>query len=251
MRPNIFPVLRYADGHAAINWLTDTFGFEKQVVFDAPDGSVAHAELKFGAGAIGVSSAGPAQPGNPWSSVRQGVYVMVTEVDALHDRAKAAGAQIASPLKDQDYGSREFSARDLEGHLWGFGTYAMAPEGEPNICPGLRYRDSRAALEWLERAFGFGKTLAVPGPDGSIVHAESKLGDGAVFLDSGPRDPAVWGNNTQAVYVTVADPDAHHAHAVDRGAKVIMAPHDTPWARSYYVYDLDGFIWGFSTYKPA
>lgn len=251
MKPNIFPVLRYTDGQAAIKWLTDAFGFEKQVAFDAPDGSVAHAELKFGAGVIGVSSAGPARADNPWSSVRQGVYVTVAEVDALHDRAKAAGAEIALPLKDQEYGARDFSARDLEGHLWSFGTYEMSAEGEPNICPGLHYRDSRAALDWLAQAFGFGQTLTVPGPDGAIVHAESKLGDGTIFVDSGPRDPAVWGDKTQAVYVTLADPDAHHKHAVERGARVIMAPHDTPWARSYYVYDLEGFIWGFSTYKPS
>jgi uncharacterized glyoxalase superfamily protein PhnB len=251
MTPNISPVLRYKDGHAAITWLADAFGFEKQGVFDAPDGSVAHAELKIGDGVIGLSSAGPAQPNNPWSSVRQGIYVTVKEVDALHDRAVAAGAGIVSPLKDQDYGSREFGARDLDGHLWGFGTYAMAKEGEPNIFPGVHYRDSRAALDWLARAFGFSKTLEVPGPDGSIVHAESRLGDGTIFLESGPRDPAVWGENVQAIYVRVADPDEHHKRAVSAGATIIKAPHDTPWARSYYAYDLERFVWGFSTYKPA
>ena len=251
MTPNLFPVLRYKDGHAAIDWLARAFGFDKQGVVDAPDGSVAHAELKLGAGVIGVSSASPAQPGNPWSSIRQGIYVTVSEVDALHDRAKAAGAEIASPLKDQEYGSREFGARDLEGNLWGFGTYAMASAGEPNIFPGLHYRDSRAAIAWLERAFGFRTTFEVPGPDGSILHAESKLGDGTIFIESGPKDPAVWGDNTQAMYLYVADPDAHHARASAAGAAIIKAPHDTPWARSYYAHDLEGFLWGFSTYKPA
>jgi uncharacterized glyoxalase superfamily protein PhnB len=252
MTPNIFPVLRYKDGHAAIDWLARAFGFEKQVVSDAPDGSVAHAELKFGPGVIGVSSAGPAQPGNPWSSVRQGVYVTVTEVDALHDRAKAAGADIASPLKNQDYGSREFGARDLEGHLWGFGTYAMASGGEPNIFPGLHYRDGRAALDWLDRAFGFRKTFEVPGPDGSIMHAESRLGDGTVMLGSGPKDKHVWGDNPQAVCVYLPDPDEHHARAKAAGARIVQPPQDTPYgARAYYAHDLDGFLWGFSTYKPT
>jgi uncharacterized glyoxalase superfamily protein PhnB len=251
MTPNISPVLRYTDGHAAIDWLGRAFGFDKQMVHDAADGGVAHAELKFGAGVIGVSSAGLAQPGNPWSSVRQGIYVTVTDVDALHDRAKSAGADIASPLKDQDYGSREFGARDLEGHLWGFGTYAMASEGEPNIFPGLHYQDSRAALDWLERAFGFKQGLEVPGPDGKVMHAESRLGDGTIFLDSGPRDTAVWGRNAHAVYVHVADPDAHYTRAVAAGAGIVKAPHDTPWARGYCAHDLEGFVWGFSTYKPA
>ena len=44
MKPTIFPVLRYKDAPAAIEWLCRTFLFEKQVVFPAPDGTVAHAE---------------------------------------------------------------------------------------------------------------------------------------------------------------------------------------------------------------
>jgi uncharacterized glyoxalase superfamily protein PhnB len=46
-------------------------------------------------------------------------------------------------------------------------------------------------------------------------------------------------------------PDAHYARAKEAGARIILAPHDTPWARGYYVHDLEGAIWGFSTYKPA
>jgi uncharacterized glyoxalase superfamily protein PhnB len=250
MKPDIFPVLRYQDGHAAIEWLGRAFGFEKHVVFDGPDGSVAHAELRFGPGVVGLSS-GRSTPDNPWSQVRQGIYVCLDEVDALHDRAKAAGADIFSPLKDQDYGSREFGARDLEGRLWSFGTYKMAA-GAPNIIvAGLHYRDGRAALAWLERTFGLGKSLEVPGPDGTPVHAEMRLGDGVIMVDSGPRDAAVWGENDLAIYAYAADPDAHYARAKAAGARIITPPHDTPWARRYYAHDLEGFIWGFSTYKPA
>ena len=139
--------------------------------------------------------------------MRQGIYVCLDEVDTLHDRAKAAGAEIVSPLKDQDYGSREFGARDLEGHLWGFGTYQMAAAGEPNIIvAGLHYRDGRAALAWLERVFGLRKSLEVPGPDGTLVHAEMRLGGAAVMVDSGPKDPAVWGENNLGVYVYTRRP---------------------------------------------
>ena len=253
MKPNIFPALRYKDGHAAIDWLVRVFGFEKQGVFDGPDGSVAHAELRFGPGVFGLSSGHSTASDNPWSQVRQGIYVRVDAVDALHDRAKAAGADIASPLKDQDYGSREFAARDPEGHLWGFGTYDMAPAaGEPNIFVGLHYRDSRAAMAWLERAFGFRKSFEVPGPDGTVLHGEMRLGDGAILIDSGPKDDSTWRGNDQAVHVYLADPDAHYARAKDAGAAILSPPKDTPWgSRGYYAQDLDGFLWGFSTYKPA
>lgn len=50
-------------------------------------------------------------------------HVVVADPDAHHQRAKAAGAQIIKELEDQDYGSRDYSARDLEGNLWSFGTY--------------------------------------------------------------------------------------------------------------------------------
>ena len=98
--------------------------------------------------------------------------------DAHHDRAKAAGADIVVPLKDMDYGSREYSVRDPGGHLWGFGTYDMAGKetGEPNIFIGLHYQDPRAALSWLTRVLGFESLKEVPGPDGNVMHAELQLG---------------------------------------------------------------------------
>jgi uncharacterized glyoxalase superfamily protein PhnB len=66
MTPNIFPAVRYQDGHGAIDWLVRAFGFDTQAVYDAPDGTVAHAQLRFGPGVFGLSSteAGRA-PDNP------------------------------------------------------------------------------------------------------------------------------------------------------------------------------------------
>jgi uncharacterized glyoxalase superfamily protein PhnB len=127
-----------------------------------------------------------------------------------------------------------------------------APDGEPNIFVGLYYRDSRAALAFLERALGLRKTFEVPGVDGTIEHAEMRLGAGAIMLDSGPKDERIWNGNTQAVYVHLADPDAHHARAQEAGARIVRPLHDTPWgSRGYYALDLEGVLWGFSTYKPA
>jgi uncharacterized glyoxalase superfamily protein PhnB len=252
MRPNIFPALRYRDGHAAIDWLVRAFGFEASAVFDTPDGGVGHAELRLGAGVIGLNSAASTPSASPWSGVGQGIYVSLQDVDAHHDRAKAAGAEIVTPLTDQSYGSREYAVRDPGGHLWGFGTYDMqAPQGDPNIFAGLHYSDAPAALDFLERAFGFRKTFEVKGADGQIAHAEMRLGDGAIFIDSGSRNPADWGDNIEAIHVRLADPDAHHARASAAGATITKPPFDTPWARGYYARDPDGFLWGFSTYAPA
>jgi uncharacterized glyoxalase superfamily protein PhnB len=254
LRPNIFPALRYKDARAAMDWLTRAFGFEKDVEFAAADGSIAHAQLHLGPGVIGVSSAHTMPSDHPWSKVRQGIYIRLDNVDAHHDRAKAAGAEIAVPLRDMDYGSREYSVRDPEGHLWGFGTYDMAGKesGEPNIFVGLHYRDPRAALAWLTRALGFEALTEIPGPDGDLMHAEMQLGAGIIMLEDGSAQSAGWGENRQGIWVYVPDPDAHHAHAKAAGAKIIQAPDTKHYgARDYYAHDLEGFLWGFSTYKPA
>ena len=51
------------------------------------------------------------------------VSATFADADALHDRAVAGGAEIVMGLTDQDYGSREFAARDPHGNVWRFGTY--------------------------------------------------------------------------------------------------------------------------------
>jgi uncharacterized glyoxalase superfamily protein PhnB len=251
MKPTIFPVLRYADAPAAIEWLARAIGFEKQVEFPGPDGTIAHAELRRGAGVIGISSATPPVESNPWSSVRQGVYVTVKDVNAHHQRALTAGARIAIPPYDTPYGSREYSAWDLEGHLWGFGTYPMgSPEGEPNIYPEIVYRRGAEAVSWLERAFGFTATVQIPGPDGTPLHAEMRLGDSTVMLNLG-SDHLPGDQPSQAISVRVEDPDQVFAQASAAGAVVVQAPVDTHYgARSCWLRDPGNFLWGFSTYRP-
>jgi uncharacterized glyoxalase superfamily protein PhnB len=122
----IFPILQYTDAHAAIDFLERAFGFERAQVHEDDDGRVVHAELKRGEDVAMLSTHRPdseygafgPKPGTT------GVYVATEEIDALHDRAKAAGAEIVMGLTDTDYGSRDFTARDPEGNVWSFGTYA-------------------------------------------------------------------------------------------------------------------------------
>ena len=49
--------------------------------------------------------------------------MVVTDADAAYTRAKGGGARIAMAIRDDDYGGRDFSCFDIEGHLWSFGTY--------------------------------------------------------------------------------------------------------------------------------
>jgi uncharacterized glyoxalase superfamily protein PhnB len=125
--PNIFPALRYRDANAAIEWLKEAFGFAEKAVHRGDDGAVQHAELRLGTGIVMLGQhsdegwMGGRAPDALASTIS--IYAVVDDPDAHHDAAAAAGAEIARELADMDYGSREYSARDLEGNLWSFGTY--------------------------------------------------------------------------------------------------------------------------------
>ena len=114
--PNVYPFLRYADADAALEWLGRAFGFKERAVYRSDDaaGTIHHAEIALGPGIVMF---GPGDPGE------HGIYVAVEDADAHYQQAKAAGAEIVREIEDTDYGSREYTARDLEGNVWSFGTY--------------------------------------------------------------------------------------------------------------------------------
>jgi uncharacterized glyoxalase superfamily protein PhnB len=124
---NVYPFLSYKDAPAAIEWLCNAFGFEKNAVYPNDDGTVAHAQLSAGEGLIMLGTEKHGEMGlrspDGLGFVTQGVYIALPEVDEHYARAKAAGARIIMEPTDQDYGSRDYTALDPEGHLWSFGTY--------------------------------------------------------------------------------------------------------------------------------
>ena len=117
MKPTIFPALRYKDAPAALEWLCRAFLFEKQAVFPAADGTIVHAELRRDGGVVGINSATPPVENNPWSSVLQGVYVTIDDVDAHHACAQSAGARIAITPYDTHYGAHASTRRGRRDRL--------------------------------------------------------------------------------------------------------------------------------------
>ena len=131
-RSTIVPSLRYRNALTAIDWLVAAFGFEKQAVFVAPDNkTVQHAQLTFGNGMImigSVDNGGEAgkfmvQPDEIGLRETKGIYLIVSDADAVYTTAIAAGAEMVLDIRDMDYGGRAFTCRDLEGYLWSIGTY--------------------------------------------------------------------------------------------------------------------------------
>ncbi|MFE4453177.1 VOC family protein [Streptomyces sp. NPDC056796] len=129
--PTVFPTILYDDAKAAIRVLTEALGFTAEAVHEAEDGSVLHAELSCGNGRVMLGSKGR---GGVFAEAMAGagpagVYVVVDEVDARHARAVEHGVEILMPPTDQEYGSRDYMARDAEGNVWSFGTYAPGASG--------------------------------------------------------------------------------------------------------------------------
>lgn len=123
---NIYPSLSYDDAPAAIEWLCRAFGFSKRLVVPSPDGGVRHSELSLEGGVIMVSSARPGENRlSPRSlrGVNQALSVRIADPDAHCARAVGAGATVLREVRDEEYGSRGYMVKDLEGHHWYFGTY--------------------------------------------------------------------------------------------------------------------------------
>ncbi|MCX5479875.1 VOC family protein [Kaistia geumhonensis] len=124
-----------------------------------------------------------------------------------------------------------------------------------HLYPALRYRDPRAAIDFLVNAFGFSVHAIHEGPSGGIAHAELRLGDGLIMV--GTLDPAFAAEGrtvtggTSGIYVSVAYVDAHHDRAAAAGAVVTRPLADTDYgSREYSCRDSEGYEWSFGTYDP-
>jgi uncharacterized glyoxalase superfamily protein PhnB len=123
----------------------------------------------------------------------------------------------------------------------------------PAFIPSLAYKDNRAAVKWLETAFGFEPSEVLTDAEGDIVHAEMTHEDGVVMIGSEwadwTRSPAsLGGKNTQRVHVRIERGiDEHCARARQAGAKIVKELADEFYGdRTYIAADLEGHYWTFS-----
>lgn len=122
---NVVPLLIYEDIAAVQDFLVTAFGFERGILERDGEGRVVHGEVSMGGTGIWLHRAtaahGLASP-RALSAVSCGLVVLVPDVDAHFERARAAGAQIDREPEDQPYDQREYAARDPEGGRWYFAT---------------------------------------------------------------------------------------------------------------------------------
>jgi len=129
------------------------------------------------------------------------------------------------------------------------------PYKRPTFGAAIFYKDPFAALDWLEKAFGFERSMVITDQHGRFAHSEMRLGGGNDYIMVGSEwadfiaSPAsIGGKNTQAVHVHLNDDlDAHCARARAAGATIVQEPADQFWGdRNYRAKDLEGHVWTFA-----
>lgn len=129
MSSTVIPGFRYRNAKAAIDFLVDAFGFEVRFVVEGEGDLIEHAQLVHGAGMVMIGSTRDDEYARligldvDTSRSAVGLYVIVDNVAAHAERARAAGAEILIQPTEQDYGGSSYTVRDLEGYIWSFGSY--------------------------------------------------------------------------------------------------------------------------------
>ncbi|TMH37056.1 MAG: VOC family protein [Betaproteobacteria bacterium] len=128
------------------------------------------------------------------------------------------------------------------------------PTGYTGVTPYLIIRGATRVLDFYKKAFGAVELMRFPGPDGTIGHAEMKIGEGVVMLadempDSPYRSPDAFGGTPVSLMFYVANVDARFAQAISAGAAVQREVKDQFYGdRSGTLTDPFGHIWTIATH---
>ena len=114
----------------------------------------------------------------------------------------------------------------------------------------LFYQDPKAALAWLEKAFGFELSMLLEDAEGNVAHSQMSFGDSYVMIgqewsEDHKSPKSVGGKNTQTVSIQIdTDIDAHFQRAKAAGADIMAEPETQFYGdRTYRCRDPEGHIW--------
>lgn len=127
------------------------------------------------------------------------------------------------------------------------------PAGYHTVTPSIIVRDAARAIDFYARAFGAEEVSRIAAPDGSIMHAEIRIGDSIVMLGEeneqwGTLSPLSTRGNPGSLHIYVDDADAAFARALRAGASIRYPLEDAFWGDRYgKVTDPYGHEWGIAT----
>jgi PhnB protein len=123
------------------------------------------------------------------------------------------------------------------------------PKGYHTVTPSIFVAGAAKAIDFYKKAFGAEEVMRFPGPNGTIMHAEIRIGDSPIMLadempDQGGKSPTSYGGTPVSFFVYGANVDAAWKRAVDAGAKPIMPLDDQFWGdRAGCLEDPFGHKW--------
>ncbi|HZI94659.1 MAG TPA: VOC family protein [Patescibacteria group bacterium] len=129
------------------------------------------------------------------------------------------------------------------------------PDGFHTVTPHLTMKNAGEAIEFYRKAFGAEEIARMPGPGGSVMHAEIRIGDSPIMLNDefpehGARGPKTIGGTPVSIHLYVNDVDALFDRAVKAGAKVTMPIADMFWGDRFgKLEDPFGHQWSLATHK--
>jgi PhnB protein len=112
------------------------------------------------------------------------------------------------------------------------------------VTPYLVVADADALLTFVTRAFGATEQQVQRNPDGTVGHAEMKIGDSLIMVGQagGP-----WTPRTAALFLWVPDVDATYRRAIDAGGTSETEPQDKPYGHRMAGVELGGITWWISS----
>ena len=249
IRPGITSITPYIIIERApefIEFLKAAFGAEERVRVPRPDGTIMHAELGIGNGAVEVADANDQYPSSPTD-----IHLYVDNADATFDRALEAGATtIYRPTDDHPSGDRWGALKDRFGNVWYIATPKSwvlgSPEALRSVQPYLHLREAHKMIPFMEAAFGAEAMGVHKAPDGMVLHATMRIGNATLEIDEahGEYQP-----KPCHLHIYVVDTDATYAQALRAGAISIHEPYNAPYGdRAAGVRDPFGNSWFIATY---
>jgi PhnB protein len=244
---SITPYLIIPGAAEWIDFVKQAFGAEEHFRAKRPgtEDIIMHAEVKIGDSMIELADANPEYPAMPST-----LLLRVDDPDAVYNRALEAGATVMQPIADAPYGSRGGTVLDIAGNRLHIskptGPGLDIFKGFRSVTPHLYAQRPVDLIEFLMRAFGGEEVYRAEMPDGSIPHAQVRIGDSIVALAGGhgPHTPM-----PTTLHLYVPDTDSVYEQALRAGATSIQAPADQPYGdRSAGVTDPFGNRWFIATH---
>jgi len=248
MRPGITSITPYIVIHRAsefIDFMKAAFGAEERLRVPKPDGTLMHAEVALGNGAIETADAN-----DQFHAAPTEIHHYVADCDATYARALQAGATSLYAPVDQSYGDREAGVRDAFGNVWFIATpksWTPGPEGLRSIQPFLHLREAEKMIPFAEATFGAEVMGMAKSPEGRVLHATIRIGNATFEIAEahGEYQPMPC-----HLHVYMPDTDATYAKALRAGATSLREPEDAPYGdRSAGVKDAFGNSWFIATHQ--